>query len=97
MSIRLLIGNLSLETTEADLETLFSPAGLVQSVTLVTDPRSNKKKGFAFVEMASDKEALEALRQLDGAEIEGRAIIVNLAEAQPSTSFFGKWLRLLRS
>lgn len=96
MSHKLLIGNLSLETSEMSLRELFSRAGQVQSVNLVIDPQSGKKKGFAFVEMGTDAEAEKAKRCLDGADIDGRPIIINLSQSIPERlSLIAKCIRLL--
>jgi RNA recognition motif-containing protein len=99
MGIRLLIGNLSLETTEADLEELFSQVGLVQSVELVVDSQTGKKKGFAFVEMSTSTEVQKAIKQLDGEAVQGRLITINSQSAQPASklSFIAKFLKLTRA
>jgi|AGTN01.1.fsa_nt_gi RNA-binding proteins (RRM domain) len=100
MGNRLLVGNLSLEVQESDLEQLFSEAGAVQSVRLVTDNQTGRMKGFACVEMRSVHEAQNAIKLLDGASMDGRQINVNAygaASKQPSDSFIGKFLKLLRA
>lgn len=99
MGIRLLIGNLSLETTESDLEKLFSQLGSVQSVELVVDPQTGKKKGFAFVEMSCSAEAQRAIKQLDGEAVDGRLITINSLSAQPAPklSFIARFLKLTRA
>lgn len=100
MGNRLLVGNLSLEVGESDLEQLFSEAGAVQSVRLVTDNQTGRMKGFACVEMSSVHEAQNAIKLLDGASIDGRQIIVNAYGAsskQNSDSIIGKFLKLLRA
>lgn len=81
MTKKLYVGNLSYETTEATLSELFAGIGEVQSVTLVTDRMSGRSKGFAFVEMADDTKAQEAINQLNERELDGRSIKV--AEARP--------------
>jgi len=98
MTNRLLIGNLSLETTEDSVEELFSSSGHVQSVVLIKDPQSGKKKGFAFVEMSSKAEAQVAIKELDGEKIDGRSIIVNRLEPvhQSALSFVAKCMRLFQ-
>ncbi len=100
MGIRLLIGNLSLETTEADLEKLFSNVGSVEAVELVVDPQTGKKKGFAFVEMGTDAEAQQAIKQLDGEAIQGRLITINSSQSSskaPRLSFIARFLKLTRA
>ena len=81
MAKRLYVGKLSYDTTESTLSELFGSVGEVVSVSLITDRDSGRSKGFAFVEMAEDAVAQEAVNQLDGREVDGRAIAV--AEARP--------------
>ena len=81
MAKRIYVGNLSYETTEAALSALFGEIGEVESVTLITDRMSGRSKGFAFVEMADDAKAQEAINQLNEREVDGRTIKV--AEARP--------------
>ena len=81
MAKRIYVGKLSYDTTESTLSELFAAVGEVVSVTLITDRDSGRSKGFAFVEMAEDASAQEAINQLDGREVDGRAITV--AEARP--------------
>lgn len=80
MSKRIYVGNLSYQTTEGDLSTLFEKVGQVDSVNIVTDRDTGRSKGFAFVEM-SDDDAVKAITQLNGTEVDGRALTVN--EARP--------------
>jgi cold-inducible RNA-binding protein len=81
MTKKLYVGNLSYETTEGNLSELFGAVGEVASVSLITDRMSGRSKGFAFVEMAEDSAAQEAIAQLGGKELDGREI--NVAEARP--------------
>ena len=81
MAKKLYVGNLSYSTTEAGLSDLFGEFGEVTSVNLITDRMSGRSKGFAFVEMAEHDAAQEAISQLNGKEVDGRAIKV--AEARP--------------
>lgn len=100
MSNRLLVGNLSLEATESQLELVFSRAGLVKSVVLVTDACTGKKKGFAFIEMSRSDEADKAVELLHGIEIDKRCIIVNVTQPvqqKLNLSFIAKCMRLLHS
>jgi len=83
VSKRIYVGNLSYSTTEAALNELFSAIGPVTSVTLIADNATGRSKGFAFVEMADDAKALEAITQLNDKEVDGRTIKV--AEARPKT------------
>ena len=81
MTKKLYVGNLSYSTTEAALSELFEAVGEVASVSLITDRNTGRSKGFAFVEMAEDSAAQEAIAQLSGKELDGREI--NVAEARP--------------
>jgi len=79
MSTKLYVGNLSFQTSSGDLEQLFVGAGTVESVNVITDRDTGRSRGFAFVEMASQAEAEEAIKQLNGKEIDGRSLTVNAA------------------
>lgn len=81
MAKKLYVGNLSYNTTETTLSELFAEIGEVQSVSLITDRMTGRSKGFAFVEMADDAQAQEAINQLNDREVDGRTIKV--AEARP--------------
>lgn len=81
MAKKLYVGNLSYETTEATLSELFGAIGEVLSVSLITDRMSGRSRGFAFVEMAEQTAAQEAINQLNGREVDGRSLKVN--EARP--------------
>ncbi|MBL7063702.1 MAG: RNA-binding protein [Anaerolineae bacterium] len=81
MAKKIYVGNLGYETTEATLSELFGALGEVLSVNLITDRMTGRSKGFAFVEMADQTAALEAINQLNGREVDGRSIKVN--EARP--------------
>jgi len=87
LSKKLYVGNLTYDTNETDLETLFTAFGTVQSAQVIVDRDTNRSKGFAFVEMASDSEAQAAIEGLNGREHNGRNLTVNEAkprEARPS-------------
>jgi RNA recognition motif-containing protein len=75
------VGNLSYRTTEDDLRTAFEAYGAVSSASIVMDRETHRSRGFGFVEMPSDEEALEAIQGLNGADLGGRALKVN--EARP--------------
>ena len=78
---KLYVGNVSYDTTEDALRALFVGIGEVESVTIITDRRSGRSKGFGFVEMATEEEAQTAISQLNGTTLDGRQISV--AEARP--------------
>jgi cold-inducible RNA-binding protein len=79
MGNRLYVGNLSYNTTEAQLRDLFASSGQVVSAQLVTDRMTGQARGFGFVEMASAADAQKAIQELNGAQLDGRALTVNEA------------------
>jgi RNA recognition motif-containing protein len=82
MGKKLYVGNLPYSATEEELQTAFSRFGTVDSVKLITDRDTGRSKGFAFVEMASDREAADAITGLNGTELSGRAMTVSEARPQ---------------
>ena len=80
MSKKIYVGNLSYQTTEGDLTSLFEQVGQVDSVNVITDRDTGRSKGFAFVEMGNE-DADKAITQLNGTEVNGRTLTVN--EARP--------------
>jgi RNA recognition motif-containing protein len=74
------VGNLSYAMTDEDLGKLFSAYGSVSESKIVTDRDTGRSKGFGFVEMPNQAEGEEAIKQLDGKEIDGRNIRVNVAK-----------------
>ncbi|MCL4524406.1 MAG: RNA-binding protein [Acidobacteria bacterium] len=83
----LFVGNMSFQTTEADLRALFEPFGQITRVHIAMDRETGRARGFAFVEMANDEEAAKAIAALDGKEVGGRNLKVN--EARPKTERSG--------
>ncbi len=77
----LFVGNMSFQTTEAELRELFAPFGQVSRVHMAMDRETGRARGFAFVEMPNDAEAAAAMTALDGKEVGGRNLKVN--EARP--------------
>jgi len=77
------VGNLSYRTTQDDLHAAFAYYGNVERVSIVTDRDTGQSRGFAFVEMSNQTEAANAISQLNGAELNGRAINVNEARPKP--------------
>ena len=75
------IGNMPFSLTESDLEELFAEFGVVSSARVISDRDTRRSKGFGFVEMSNQAEAEEAIRQLEGKEVDGRNLKVN--EAKP--------------
>jgi RNA recognition motif-containing protein len=86
MGKKLYIGNLPYSVTETSLRELFAQAGEVSSVSIITDRDSGQPRGFAFVEMASDAAAQQAISQINGKAMGDRTITV--AEARPPRDRF---------
>ena len=84
MSRKLYVGNLPFTTDEPQLQELFAQAGTVETVSVVRDRETGRARGFAFVEMASDEDAQQAINKLNSYELGGRALTVN--EAKPKTA-----------
>jgi len=74
------VGNLSYKMTDDDLGKLFSTYGTVSESKVVVDKTTKRSKGFGFVEMPNQSEGNEAIKQLDGKEVDGRNIKVNVAK-----------------
>jgi RNA recognition motif-containing protein len=80
MGRRLFVGNLSYETTDADLREAFARAGSCESAQVVMDRATGRSRGFAFVEMGTEEEARQAIATLNGTVVRGRNI--NVSEAR---------------
>ena len=83
------VGNLPFTTTELELQDMFAQAGAVTEVLLMQDKFTGKSRGFAFVTMASETDAQNAVTQLDGKQIEGRPLRVNEARPRDERGFGG--------
>jgi RNA recognition motif-containing protein len=79
MSNKLFVGNLSFNTTENDLQDAFAAHGTVVEANLMMDRMSGRPRGFGFVTMSSPAEAQAAIDALNGKELDGRALTVNVA------------------
>ena len=79
--MRIFVGNISFNTGDNDLQAAFAVHGEVASAQVVTDRETQRSRGFAFVEMPDTDAAQEAIRSLNGTEVDGRALTVN--EAKP--------------
>src|SRR5882672_3269988 len=79
MSTKLFVGNLSFKTTENDLQDAFAAHGTVVEANLMMDRMSGRPRGFGFVTMSSPEEAQKAIEALNGKELDGRALTVNVA------------------
>ncbi len=75
------VGNMSFQTKESDLRALFEPFGQIARIHIVNDRETGRSRGFAFVEMEKDDDAVKAIAGLNGKELDGRALRVN--EAAP--------------
>lgn len=81
--MNIFVGSLPFSIDEADLRDSFGVYGTVTSVKIITDKFTGRSKGFGFVEMSSDEEALKAIQELNGATVDGRTIVVNKSEPKP--------------
>ena len=93
MAKRLFIGGLPYAISEEELKDLLSKAGTVSSITLIKDKFTGQGKGFGFAEYASDEEADNAIKTLNGTDLGGRKIVVNEArpmEERPRRDFGGR-------
>ena len=81
MATKLFVGSLAWATTNETLSAHFAQAGTVTSASVIMDKMTGKSRGFGFVEMASEEEALKAISSLNGSTLDDRTITV--AEAQP--------------
>jgi RNA recognition motif-containing protein len=89
MNRKLYVGNLPYETTEDDLQGLFGDIGAVASINVMRDRETGRARGFAFVEMASEADAQNAIDKLHNRPFGGRNLTVNEAKPQPSRGFGG--------
>jgi cold-inducible RNA-binding protein len=79
MSTKLFVGNLSFNTTENDLQSAFAAHGQVMESNLMMDRMTGRSRGFAFVTMSTPEEAQKAIEAMHGAQLDGRALTVNVA------------------
>ncbi len=80
MSNKLYVGNISFQTKEENLEELFGEFGKVNSVKIITDRETGRSRGFGFVEMETSEEAEEVISNLNGKEVDGRTLKINVAQ-----------------
>ena len=73
-------GSLPFRLQESELKEFFEEYGEVSAARIITDKFSGRSKGFGFIEMPDDEQARKAIEELDGAEVDGRTIVVNQAE-----------------
>lgn len=79
MTNKIYVGNLAYKINDEELKTMFSPYGSVLSAQVIVDRDTQRSKGFGFVEMETAESAEKAIKELNGSEIQGRALTVNLA------------------
>ena len=82
MTQRVYVGNLSYNTTEDALRTLFAEFGEIESINMITDRDTGRPKGFAFVEMATEEAAQKSISSLNGKLVDEREIKVDRAKPQ---------------
>ena len=80
MSSKLFVGNLSFNTTENDLQDAFAAHGTVLETNLMMDRATGRPRGFGFITMGSPEEAQKAIDALNGKDLDGRALTVNIAK-----------------
>ena len=85
MSVRLYVGNLSFDLTSDDLSEIFTQIGEVEDALIVSRPDGGRPRGFGFVTMAENTAGEEAIRQLNGQEVAGRDLVVNVAKERLKT------------
>ncbi len=86
MSAKLFVGNLSFNTTENDLQAAFAAHGTVEEANLMMDRDTGRPRGFAFVTMSTPEEAQKAIDALNGKQLDGRALTVNIARPKEERS-----------
>jgi RNA recognition motif-containing protein len=89
MSVKLYVGNLPFSITEQELEGIFSQLGPVESASVITDRDTGRSRGFAFVEMSTREAAEAAISQLNGYQLDGRALVVNEARPREDRGGYG--------
>ncbi|MGV8049250.1 MAG: RNA recognition motif domain-containing protein [Anaerolineaceae bacterium] len=89
MESKLYVGNLSYDTTEETLRMLFGEAGTVEAVDIIKDRFSGRPKGFAFITMSNQAESEKAIALLNGKEVEGRPLTVNVAKPREERPAYG--------
>lgn len=87
--MKIYVGNLSYDVVDEDLKTAFEPYGEVTEAFVLKDKLSGRSKGFGFVEMTRDEEAVIAIEKMHGSEIKGRPVKVNEAKPKTEKGFHG--------
>jgi len=86
---KIFVGNLSFGATEDSVRSMFEAYGAVDRVSIVTDRDTGQPRGFGFVEMAANSEADRAISELNGRELDGRALNINEARPKEDRGFGG--------
>jgi len=86
MSNKLFVGNLSFNTTENDLNDAFAAFGTVTEANLMMDRTTGRPRGFGFITMSSPEEAQKAIEGMNGRDLDGRALTVNIARPREERS-----------
>lgn len=91
--MKIYVGNLSFTTSDNELRDAFAPYGEVASAQVITDRETMRSRGFGFVEMPDDNAADQAIRSLNGADLQGRTLTVNVAKPRENSggSRGGSW------
>ncbi len=84
--MNIFVGNLAWEVTDSDLRQAFESFGTVTTASVIRDRDSGKSRGFGFVEMPENEEAVKAINELNGKDLKGRALRVNEARAKSEGS-----------
>ena len=84
MASKLYVGGLSYSTTSETLREYFAQCGTVESASVITDKFSGQSRGFGFVEMSTAEEAQRAISDLNGKDLDGRKLTVNLSNPRPA-------------
>ncbi|HYE01793.1 MAG TPA: RNA-binding protein [Phycisphaerales bacterium] len=87
--MKLYVGNLAFSMTDSELQQAFAQHGAVTSASVVMDRETGRSRGFGFVEMPNDEEARQAIEQMNGQQLGGRALVVNEARPREERSFGG--------
>jgi cold-inducible RNA-binding protein len=82
MSTNLYVGSLAQTVDDAKLKAFFDPMGNVKSAQVILDKETSQPRGFGFVEMSTEEEAQKAIKELNGTELEGQAVVINEARAR---------------
>ena len=90
MAQKLFVGGIAFNTTEEGLNTFFSQAGEVSSASIVTDRDTGRSRGFGFVEMTSAEGAQRAVADLNGRDLDGRSLKVEIAKPKVGSSYAGQ-------